>query len=82
MLRGDADDVCMCPWIASLPQHVHLPLFHYTEAELEACGDAGLVREALSIRESAEAVYEVHSSAPVPSALHLTFRSLVPQRAL
>ena len=61
MHRGDADEACMCPWIASLPEHVHLPLFHYSEAELKACEDADLVREALSIRESAESVYEVHS---------------------
>ena len=61
MHRDDTNEACMCPWIASLPDHVHLPLFHYSEAELEACQDASLVREALSIRESAKAVYEVHS---------------------
>lgn len=50
----------MRPWIASLPQHVNLPMFYASVADLEACEDADLIREALSIRESAEAVYEVH----------------------
>jgi hypothetical protein len=49
----------MCPWIASLPEHVHLPLFYYSHADLEACQDEDIIREALSIRESAQAVYEV-----------------------
>ena len=52
----------MCPWIASLPEHVHLPLFHYSRADLEACQDEDVIREALSIRESAQAVYEVQES--------------------
>ncbi|CAL5228629.1 g11795 [Coccomyxa viridis] len=55
---GDASDACMRPWIASLPQHVNLPMFYASVADLEACEDADLIREALSIRESAEAVYE------------------------
>jgi len=62
MCRLEADDACMCPWIASLPEHVQLPLFHYSEADLEACQDENVIREALSIRSSAEAVYEVHGS--------------------
>ena len=52
----------MCPWIASLPEHVHLPLFSYSNADLEACQDEDVIREALSIRESAQAVYEVQGS--------------------
>ena len=59
MHSGQADEACMCPWIASLPEHVHLPLFHYSHADLEACQDEDVIREALSIRESAQAVYEV-----------------------
>ena len=34
-------------------------MFYASVADLEACEDANLIREALSIRESAEAVYEV-----------------------
>ncbi len=49
----------MCAWIAYLPEHVHLPLFHYSHADLKACQDEDIIREALSIRKSAQAVYEV-----------------------
>lgn len=52
----------MCPWIASLPEHVHLPLFYYSHTDLEACQDEDVIREALSIRQSAQAVYEVQGS--------------------
>ena len=54
----------MCPWIASLPQHVQLPVFYSSVADLETCEDPNLIREALAIRESAEAVYEVLALAP------------------
>lgn len=62
MCRGEPDGMCMCPWIASLPRNVRLPLFHYSEADLEACQDPDMIREALSIRQSAQAVCEVLSS--------------------
>ena len=39
-------------------------MFYASVADLEACEDADLIREAVSIRESAEAVYEVHLLAP------------------
>ena len=39
-------------------------MFYASVADLEACEDADLVAEAMSIRESAEAVYEVRLLAP------------------
>ena len=69
----------MCPWLASLPQHVQLPVFYSSVADLEACEDPDLIREALAIRESAEAVYEVLSFALAHQGLlhtrhaHVTF---------
>ena len=56
------DEDCMCPWIHSLPEEVHLPLFQYSEADLEACQDPEVIREAKCIRESAQSVYPVRSS--------------------
>lgn len=56
---GMEDEDCMCPWIESLPEEVHLPLFQYSEADLEACQDLEVIREARCIRESALSVYQV-----------------------
>ena len=56
---GTGDEDCMCPWIESLPEEVPLPLFQYSEADLEACQDTEVIREAKCIRESAQAVYQV-----------------------
>lgn len=38
-------------------------MFSASLADLEACEDSELIKEALAIRESAEAVYEVYSLA-------------------
>ena len=60
----------MCPWIGSLPENVHLPLFQYSEADLEACQDVEVIREAKSIRESAQSVYQVCTTyRPCPAML-------------
>ena len=59
MCSGTEDEDCMCPWIESLPEEVHLPLFQYSVADLEACQDPEVIREAKCIRESAQSVYRV-----------------------
>ncbi|KAK9901334.1 hypothetical protein WJX75_007184 [Coccomyxa subellipsoidea] len=55
---GTADGSCLCPWIASLPQHVHLPFLYFSQEDLTACQDEGLIREAGAIRDSAEATFQ------------------------
>ncbi|BDA45282.1 hypothetical protein COCOBI_07-0690 [Coccomyxa sp. Obi] len=55
---GAADESCMCHWVASLPQHVHLPFLYFSTADLEACQDAEVISEAAAISDSVEATFE------------------------
>lgn len=56
---GAADDSCLCPWIEALPKHVHLPFLYFSDADVAACQDADVIREAAAIRSNAEATFEV-----------------------
>ena len=70
LCSGTPDGDCMCLWIGSLPEEVQLPLFQYSEADLEACQDSEVIREAMCIRESALSVYQVlMACGPCPAKL-------------
>ena len=74
LCSGVADDSCMCSWVASLPQHVHLPFLYFSDADLEACQDAEVISEAAAINDSVRATYEVRHCDPlllIPGLVHI-----------